>query len=157
MDSLRQRLPSIALRTACRALDIPRASADRRLRPKPCPGAHPHNPRRLENAERQRILDLLHAERFADQPPRKLYADLLEKGNYVASVRTMYRLLAESRARRNQRAPRHFPVPSLAATGPNLVCAWDGSKLPKLEACVFLNLPVILDLRSRYVIAWMIA
>jgi len=106
------------------------------------------------------VLDLLHSDRFADQPPREVYAELLEEGTYVASVRTMYRLLAErgeSRERRNQRAPRHFPVPSLAATAPNQVWTWDISKLPTFESGVFLNLYVILDLWSRYVVAWMIA
>jgi putative transposase len=162
MDLLQQRDPIVPLRTACRALDIPRSTVYRRLNPRPRPAPKPRrpSPRRLADTERQRVLELLHSERFADQPPREAYAELLEEGTYVASIRTMYRLLAEqgeSRERRNQRAPRHFPVPSVAATAPNQVWTWDISKLPTLQAGIFLNLYVILDLWSRYVVAWMIA
>jgi len=162
MELIQQRDPVIPLRTACRALDIPRATVYRRLNPTPRPPAKPRppSPRRLDEVERRHVLDLLHSERFADQPPREIYAELLEEGTYVASVRTMYRLLAEraeSRERRNQRTPRRFPVPSLSATAPNQVWTWDISKLATFEAGVFLNLYVILDLWSRYAVAWMIA
>lgn len=162
MDLLQQRDPIVPLRTACRALDIPRATAYRHLHPKPRrePLARPPSPRRLRDAERRKVLDVLHSERFVDQPPREVYAQLLEEGRYLASVRTMYRILAEqgeSPERRSQRAPRHFPVPSLAASTPNQVWTWDISKLPTFEAGVFLNLYVVLDLWSRYVVAWMIA
>jgi putative transposase len=130
MELLQQRAPIVPLRTACEVLDIPRATAYRRLHPKPRPAPRQRmpSPRRLGDAERQNVLDILHSERFADQPPREIYAELLEEGTYVASVRTMYRLLTEngeSRERRNQRAPRHFPVPSVAASAPNQVWTWD--------------------------------
>jgi len=97
MDLLQQRDPIIPLRTACRALGLPRATAYRRQTPKARPARKPRKPssRRLEDAERQHVLGLLHSERFADQPPREVYATLLEEGIYVASARTMYRLLAE--------------------------------------------------------------
>lgn len=162
MDLLQQRDPIVPMSVACRALDISRATVYRRLHPKPRPAPRPRrpSPRRLGDAERQSVLDILHSERFADQSPREVYAELLEEGAYMASVRTLYRLLAErgeSQERRNQRAPRSFPVPSVAATAPNQVWTWDISKLPTLQAGVFLNLYVILDLWSRYVVAWMIA
>jgi putative transposase len=72
----------------------------------------------------------------------------------------MYRILAErreSRERRPQRAPRSFPKPSLQATAPNQVWTWDITKLPTFTAGIFLSLYVILDLWSRYVVAWMVA
>jgi len=162
MELLQQRDPMIPLRTACRALDLPRATVYRQLRPKAQsePKRRPPSPRRLAEAERQKVLEVLHSERFCDQPPREVYAELLEEGKYLASVRTMYRILAEQsevRERRNQRAPRRFPVPSLSATAPNQVWTWDISKLATFQSGVFLNLYVILDLWSRYVVAYMIA
>ena len=47
-------------------------------------------------------------------------------------------------------------VPRLLSTAPNEVWTWDISKLPTYERGVFLNLYVVLDLFSRYVVAWMV-
>ena len=50
--------------------------------------------------------DLLHSERFLDQAPAQVCAALLDKGRYLCSVRTMYRILdanQEVRERRHQR------------------------------------------------------
>jgi putative transposase len=45
----------------------------------------------------------------------------------------------------------------LIASAPNQVWSWDISKLATYERGVFLNLYVVLDLYSRYVVAWMVA
>jgi putative transposase len=45
----------------------------------------------------------------------------------------------------------------VTACAPNQVWTWDISKLPTFTPGVFLSLYVILDLWSRYVVAWMIA
>jgi putative transposase len=51
------------------------------------------------------VLEVLHSERFVDQAPHTVYATLLDEGQYLCSVRTMYRILADAdevRERRNQ-------------------------------------------------------
>ena len=106
------------------------------------------------------MLDTLHLTEFADQPPAEVYSTLLERGIYLASIRTMYRVLAEageSKERRNQRLPRAHEVPSLTATAPNQVWTWDITKLATEAKGVFLQAYVILDLFSRYVVGWMVA
>ena len=40
------------------------------------------------------LWDILHAERFCDDSVREVYATLLDEGTYIASVPTLYRLLA---------------------------------------------------------------
>jgi putative transposase len=45
----------------------------------------------------------------------------------------------------------------LEASAPNQVWSWDISKLPLETRGVFLNLYVVLDLFSRFVVAWMVA
>ena len=53
----------------------------------------------------------MHLPEFADQPPAEVYATLLGRGIYLASIRTMYRVLAaegETSERRNQRAPQYI-------------------------------------------------
>ena len=51
-------------------------------------------PLALSETERQVLRDVLCGERFADCAPPTIYATLLDEGTYLASVRTMYRLLA---------------------------------------------------------------
>lgn len=147
---------------ACHALGLSRATAYRILRPRPTPVTRPRRPshRRIPDADRARILAVLDSDRFIDQPPREVYATLLSEGNYVCHWSTMYRLLRERgpvRERRNHREPRHHAVPRLVASEPNAVWTWDISKLATCERGVFLNLYVVLDLYSRYVVAWMVA
>ena len=40
------------------------------------------------------MLETLHSPRFQDAAPAAVYAPLLDEGTYLASERTMYRLLA---------------------------------------------------------------
>jgi putative transposase len=123
---------------------------------RPRPTSH----RKFDEAEEQQVLDTLHSERFQDQSPRQVYAELLDEGKYVGSPSTMYRILAahgECSERRNQRAARSHAVPRLEATAPNQVWTWDISKLATYASGVFLNLYLVLDLYSRFPVAWMIA
>ncbi len=154
--------PEVSVVAACAALGVSRATLYRATTP-PVPRwgrQHTVSPRRLSENERQAIVDAMHAPEFADQPPTEVYAKLLSRGVYLASIRTIYRVLAElgeSNERRNQRLPRHHVKPSLTATAPNQVWTWDITKLATLERGVFLHAYVIIDLFSRYVVGWMVA
>ncbi len=56
-----------------------------------------------------------------DQAPREVYATLLDEGEYLCSVRTMYRILDEEKAvqkRRDQLKHPNYKKPELLATGP---------------------------------------
>jgi putative transposase len=117
-------------------------------------------PRALPKAERQHILDLLHSPEFVDQPPAEVYAALLSRGVFLASIRTFYRILSasgEAKERRNQRAPHIHVKPQLVATAPNQVWTWDITKLATQEKGIFLMAYVIIDLFSRFVVGWMVA
>jgi putative transposase len=165
MRLIEQRDPEVPVSAACDALNVSRASLYRSWRPgepptSPAPCVRPPSPRRLDAAERQEVLDTLHLPEFADQPPAEVYATLLERGTYLASIRTMYRVLAEvgeTQERRNQRAPQPHAMPSLTATAPNQVWTWDITKLATLQKGVFLMAYVIIDLYSRFVVGWMVA
>ena len=103
---------------------------------------------------------MLHAERFVDQAPRAIYATLLEEGRYLASVRTLYRLLAsrgEVRERRAQRRHPNYSRPELLATAPNQLWSWDITKLKGPVKWTYFHLYVILDVFSRCVVGWMVA
>ncbi len=114
----------------------------------------------LTAQERAEVLDTLNSPRFADQPPAEVYATLLSEGIYLCSVSTMYRLLRADRQsgdRRPQRAPQRHAMPRLRATRPNEVWTWDISKLPTVQRGVYLSLSVVLDLYSRFIVAWMVS
>jgi transposase InsO family protein len=154
--------PAIPIAQACEALCIGRATVYRRTTP-PRPPSHATrapSPRRLGEDERNAILEVLHSERFADQPPPEVYAALLSQGVYMASIRTMYRLLAEqgeNAERRAQRAPARHVMPTLSATAPNQVWTWDITKLRSVVPGVMFCLYVIIDLFSRMVVGWLLA
>lgn len=154
----------VPVAAACEALNLSRASLYRSRRPTlptlPVERVRVPSPRRLGDIERQQLLDTLHLPEFADQPPTEVYAALLGRGIYLASIRTMYRVLAEvgeTKERRNQRPAQSHAKPSLMATAPNQVWSWDITKLATLQKGVFLMAYVIIDLFSRYVVGWMVA
>ena len=104
------------------------------------------------------VRDTLSSERFMDHAPREVYATLLDEGEYVCSVRTMYRILHENKAvreRRNQLRHPNYKKPELLASGPNQVWSWDITKLLGPQKWTYYYLYVILDIYSRYVVGWM--
>lgn len=104
--------------------------------------------------------DLLYGEEFVDQTPTQIYAQLLDRGIYRCSARTMYRLLKKEGPcppRTRNRTHPHYEKPELLATGPNQLWSWDITRLKGPVACHWYQLYVILDVFSRYVVAWMVA
>jgi len=165
MNLLKTERPStISLRAGCQALALSRASYYRRQE-KPKREDVPAVERRpvanaLSSTERQNVKALLNSEQYRDQPPAEIYAKLLSEGRYYCSVSTMYRLLREGKQvgeRRNQRPSQHHAIPRLRATRPNEVWTWDISKIPTRQRGVYLNLYVVLDLYSRFIVAWMLS
>ena len=154
--------PQIPIAQVCVALGISRATLYRQTqpgRPVSVPVRGP-SPRRLSDLERQAVLDVMHSDEFVDQPPPEVYATLLSRGVYHASIRTMYRVLAasgESGERRAQRGPRTHAKPTLLATAPNQVWTWDITKLRGSLHGVFYCLYAVLDLFSRMTVGWLLA
>lgn len=163
MAIVEERDDDVPLDAACEALGVSRASLYRSRNPRSpttTERVRTPSPRRLDDSEREALLDTLHQPEFADQPPTEVYAALLGRGIYLASIRTMYRVLAdvgETQERRNQRLPGVHVKPSLTATAPNQVWTWDITKLATQQKGVFLMAYVIIDLFSRYIVGWMLA
>ena len=151
--------PLIGTRPACRALGAAAATIYRRRRP---PEPKPRRPRpaparSLEDAERKAVLEVLRSERFLDASPAQVWATLLDEGRYLASERTMYRLLeagGEVCERRDQLTHPVYAKPELLAERPNQVWSWDISKLKGPAKWTYHYLYVILDVFSRYAVGW---
>ena len=163
-QTIAELVPIIGKRAACAALGRSRATYYRRHRQSPPAPRQPRvsspQPRALTQVERAQVLGVLHEERFVDQAPASIYATLLDEGQYLCSVPTMYRVLrAEDEVRERRRQARHPATvkPELLATGPNTVWSWDITKLLGPEKWTYFHLYVIIDIYSRYVPGWLLA
>jgi len=152
--------PVIGTRPACRALGAAPATVYRARNP---PVARPSGPRQpparaLSDAERDAVLAELHSERFVDSSPAQVWATLLDEGRYLASERTMYRILAAQhggvRDRRNVLEHPAYSAPELLAEKPNEVYSWDITKLKGPAKWTYYYLYVIVDVFSRYAVGW---
>jgi putative transposase len=151
--------PLLGTAPACRVLGASRASLYRWRSPPRVRATRPPvvSPRALSEPERGAVLARLHEERFVDCSPAHVYATLLDEGTYLASERTMYRLLAaqgEVRERRDQLTHPAYSRPELLAREPNRVWSWDITKLLGPATWTYFYLFVILDIYSRYVVGW---
>lgn len=153
----------ITTRHACEMLGYPRSSYYRQQQEKPAVGqnrSQRESPRALPASERDVVRDTLNSERFVDCSPRQVYGDLLDEGEYLCSVSTMYRILQandEVRERRNQKRHPVYKKPELVATAPNQVWSWDITKLRGPVTHTYYYLYTILDIFSRYVVGYMVA
>lgn len=151
-----------SVKTACELLGRPRGSHYRSKQPKPerevKPRASP--PNALSEAERQQVLDLVTSDRFVDKSVAQTWATLLDEGTYLCSMSTMHRILRDNRcAGERRRQATHPPRtrPELVATAPGHVWSWDITKLPGPARGVYYDLYVVLDIFSRFVVAWTVA
>ena len=93
---------------------------------KGCRRAAPAN--KLSDDERQQILVVANSAEFASSPPSQMVPTLADRGEYLASESTIYRILkAEEQQHHRGRAskPSTRVVASHCATEPNRLWAWD--------------------------------
>ena len=149
---------------ACAGLGLSRASFHRRTaaarRPPGPIRARQRSARALAAPERQAVLEMLREPRFVDQAPAEVYAELLDQGLYLCSIRTMYRILHENGEVKERRRQLRHPVykkPELIAEAPNQVWSWDITKLMGPAKWTYFYLYVIIDIFSRRVVAFQVA
>lgn len=110
---------------------------------------------KLSCTERAAVLTVLNSDEFVDKPPLQVYAILLERGQYVDSVPTMYRVLREkTQVRERRRLAPHPPrkIPELVATAPGHVFSWDSTKLDGPVKGVYCDAYVMIDSFCRYIV-----
>lgn len=150
----------VPTRHAAALTGVPRATATRVVARQRRPGPEPAPDRpapvnKLTDVERALVLATLNSDEFVDKPPLQVYAILLELGQYIGSVSTMYRVLAENRqVRERRRLATHPPrkVPELIATGPGQVFSWDITKLAGPVKGTYFDAYVMIDIFSRYIV-----
>ncbi len=120
-------------------------------RPRPRPASA------LTPLEQQHVLDVVISDRFVDKSVAQIWAVLLDEGTYLCSQSTMHRLLRRSGIagdRRNQAIHPAKVKPELQAVEVGQVWTWDITKLRGPARGVYYDLYVVIDIFSRYVVAW---
>lgn len=114
---------------------------------------------KLSETERQQVLETINSPEYRDLSPKQIVPKLADKGHYLASESTMYRLLSEHEqlAHRERSKPRSSKrPPSHVATGPNQVWSWDITYMRGPVLGTFFYLYMILDVWSRKIVGWQV-
>jgi transposase InsO family protein len=143
---------------ACKVVGLPartlerwaHKSDDMRNGPKHAPA------NKLSSAERNEVIEIATSTEFRDQSPKQIVPNLADRGRYVASESTFYRVLHErGLQRRRGRARRPVPRPlGPSATGPWQLAAWDITYLRSRVRGQFFYLYLVEDVWSRKILGW---
>ncbi|MPL59357.1 IS3 family transposase IS1240 [bioreactor metagenome] len=117
----------------------------------------PEPANKLTEAERKEILEVVHQPEFKSLPPSEIVPILADRGTYIASESTFYRVMhqaGEQNHRGRQKAPSSKPKSTHCATAPNRVWSWDITYLPGPAKGLYFYLYLILDIYSRDIVGW---
>ena len=114
----------------------------------------------LSESERQAVLAVANSPEFGHLAPSQIVPRLADRGEYIASESTFYRVLRAARQLGHRSAqrpgqPRSKPR-ALSATAPNELFSWDITYLPTLVAGHYFYLYLFLDIFSRKVVGWQV-
>ena len=113
---------------------------------------------KLSAKERDQIIEVVNSSEYRDLSPKQIVPKLADKGVYLASEATIYRLLHNANLQKNRessRAPRRQHRPEeLRATGPNQVWSWDITYLKSPVRGMFFYLYFVVDIWSRKIVGW---
>lgn len=143
-------LLGLSVRTLQRWADQGPGSQDQRR------GPHTEPANKLSAAERRRVLQVANSPEYRDLAPAQIVPRLAdEKGIYLVSESTLYRILREEKqlTHRERSRPATSTRPAeQVATGPNVVWSWDITYLPGPVRGSFFYLYLILDVWSRKIV-----
>ncbi len=113
---------------------------------------------RLSEEERDLIVATCATPGFASLPPSQIVPRLADRGIWIASESSFYRVLRERgqnhRRGRARPATRRKPPTSFEAKAPCQVWTWDITWLPGPIAGAFFYLYLIVDIWSRKIVGW---
>jgi putative transposase len=112
---------------------------------------------KLADGERAEILTTANDPQYAHLPPSQIVPLLADKGHYLASESSFYRVLRAEKQlahRGKAKAPTHSRPPELVATAPNQLWSWDITYLGTTVKGIYFYLYLIMDLFSRKIVGW---
>jgi putative transposase len=118
---------------------------------------HPEPHNKLTPEEKQKILKIVNLPEFSSLPPSQIVPILVDRGIYIASESSFYRILREHN-KQHHRGRSKEPIKRKAtthvATAPNRVYTWDITYLNGPIKGTHYYLYMISDLFSRKIVAW---
>jgi len=116
------------------------------------------HPQALTPQEKWTIVQVCNSPEHASLPPSQIVPRLADRGQYLASESSFYRVLkACGQAHRRGKAQPHKRVAApkaWVATGSNQVWSWDITYLPSAVRGQFMRLYMVLDVYSRMIVGW---
>lgn len=119
------------------------------------PNTEPAN--KLTGNERATIISISTAKEFVNLSPHKIVPTLADRGEYVGSESSFYRILAEEKLmhHRGRSKPKQMQRPApYEATKPNQLYSWDITYLLSSIRGQYYYLYLFLDLFSRKIVGW---
>lgn len=110
---------------------------------------------RLSEDERAQILAVANSEEFGSLPPSQIVPALADRGVYIASESSFYRVLkaaSQQHHRGRAKKPTSRVLTSHCATGPNQVWSWDITWLPAAVKGQYYYWYMVLDIFSRKIV-----
>lgn len=115
---------------------------------------------KLTAEEKEEILAVANSDEFKDRTPHQIVPILAERGQYIASESSFYRVLREANQlshRHAGRAPSSRSKPkALTATRPNQIYTWDITYLATQVKGQFYYLYLFMDIFSRKIVGWQV-
>ncbi len=113
---------------------------------------------KLSQEEREKILAVCNSEEFRDQSPKQIVPTLADRGVYIASESSFYRVLRDAgqsqhRGRTASPVSRKRPE-TYTADGANQVWSWDITYLASQIKGRFFYLYLFMDIYSRKIVGW---
>lgn len=113
---------------------------------------------KLSDEERKTALSICHSKEFASLPPSQIVPTLADKGVYIASESSFYRILHQEKEQNHRgraQKPRKIGRPkSHLATRSCQVWTWDVTWLKSPVKGIFFYLYMIIDIYSRKIVGW---
>ena len=113
---------------------------------------------KLSEEEILMIRDICHQPEYANLPPSQIIPKLADKGIYIASESSFYRILKqheELHHRGRAKAPHQQKAPTThRATAPKQLWSWDITYLPSRVKGHFFYLYMIIDIFSRKIVGY---
>lgn len=113
---------------------------------------------KLSNEEKEIIVETCNREEFASLPPSQIVPKLADKGIYLGSESSFYRVLhalkqVQHRGRSQEKQKRSAPS-SFTATAANQVWSWDITYCSSRVRGLYYYLYMIEDIFSRKIVGW---
>lgn len=111
----------------------------------------------LTSVEVSRIIEVANSAEYANLPPCQIVPKLADKGEYIGSESSFYRILKKEKllAHRSKSSPRVSKKPKeLKATAPNQIWSWDITYLKAAIKGTYYYLYLPMDIFSRAIVHW---